>query len=111
MAKLKYSRYIYKRLIKKSVHPEITAPIVSLKPKKETGGPDISFEWCYISQPVIMANRPAAEDLDRFLVWRWRPLNLDDFKAEIEISLGEKGMYISSMSPVVPIFQRAVHYP
>ena len=113
MAKLKYGRYIYKRLIKKSVHPEITAPIVSLKPKKETGGTDISFEWCYISQPVIMATRPAAEDLDRFLVFGGGdPLNLDDFKAEIEISLGEKGdVYKFDEPRVVYIPRGLVHYP
>jgi len=113
MAKLKYGRYIYKRLIKKSVHPEITAPIVSLKPKKETGDTDISFEWCYISQPVIMAKRPAAEDLDRFLVFAGGdPLNLDDFKAEIEISLGEKGdVYKFDEPRVVYIPRGLVHYP
>jgi hypothetical protein len=113
MAKLKYGKYYYKRLIKKSLHPEITAPIVSFKPKKETGGPDISFEWCYISQPFLMEKKPLVEDLERFLVFAGGdPLNLDDFKAEIEISLGEKGEIYKFTEPRVVYIPRGLaHYP
>jgi hypothetical protein len=112
MAK-KYGRYIYKRLIKKSPHPEITAPMVSLKPRKETGGTDVSFEWCYITQPVDMERKPAVEDLERFLVFAGGdPLNLDDFKAEIEIALGENGETFKFNEPrVVYIPGGLVHYP
>ncbi len=112
MAK-KYGKYIYKRLVKKSPHPEITAPIVSLKPKKEAGGTDVSFEWCYITQPVDLEKKPEAEELERFLVFAGGdPLNLDDFKAEIVISLGEKGEIFKFNEPrVVYIPSGLVHYP
>jgi hypothetical protein len=113
MAKLKYGKYYYKRLIKKSPHPEIAAPMVSFKPKKEIGGPDTSFEWCYISQPFIMEKKPLVEDLERFLVFAGGdPLNLDDFKAEIEISLGEKGEIFKFTDPRVVYIPRGLaHYP
>ena len=113
MAKLKYGKYVYKRLIRKSPHPEITAPMVSFKPKKEPGSPDISFEWSYISQPVVLEKKPAAADADLFLVFAGGdPLNLDDFKAEIEISLGEKGETYKFDEPrVVYIPRGLVHYP
>jgi hypothetical protein len=113
MGKLKYGRYIYKKLIKKSPHPEITAPIVSLKLKKEVGGTDISFEWNYITQPVVMANKPLVEGFDRFLVFAGGdPLNLDEFKAELEISLGEKDEIYNFNEPrVVYIPAGLVHFP
>jgi hypothetical protein len=113
MAKLKYRRYVYKRLIKKSPHPEITAPMVSLKPQKEAGGTDVSFEWCYITQPVVMAKRQHVEEFDRFLVFAGGdPLNLDDFKAEIEMSLGESGEIFKFDEPrVVYIPGGLAHYP
>jgi hypothetical protein len=113
MAKSKYGSYLYRRLLKKSVHPEITAPIVSFKPKKETGAAGFSLEWCYISQPFLMGKRPVVEDLDRFLVFAGGdPLNLDDFKAEVEISLGEKGEKYKFDEPrVVYIPRGLVHYP
>jgi len=110
---LKYNKYIYKNLVKRSPHPEITAPIVSLKPNKETGGTDTSFEWSYITQPVVMAKRSKVENLERFLVFAGGdPLNLDEFEAEIEISLGEENkIYRFSEPRVVYIPSGLAHYP
>jgi hypothetical protein len=53
------------------------------------------------------------EDLERFLVFAGGdPLNLDDFKAEIEISLGEKGEIFKFTDPRVVYIPRGLsHYP
>ncbi len=52
MANLKYASYIHHRLTKKRPHPEITASIVSLKPKKEISAKGIPFEWCCTARPA-----------------------------------------------------------
>jgi hypothetical protein len=113
MAKLKYGRYIYKRLIKKSIHPEITAPMVSFKPKKESGGADMLVEWSCITQPVQLETRSVVENAERFLVFAGGdPLNMDDFKAEVEISLGDKGDKFKFNEPRVVYIPRGLaHFP
>ena len=113
MAPKKYGKYYYKRLIKKSLHPEITAPMVSFKPKREINSPDLSFEWCYIAKPFTVEKKTLTEDLERFLVFAGGdPLNLDDFKAEIEISLGEKREVFRFTEPRVVYIPRGLaHYP
>lgn len=113
MDKSKYGSYIYRRLIRKSAHPEIIAPTVSFKLKKGSGDTDISVDWCYISQPVLMGKRPVVDGLDRFLIFAGGdPLNLDDFQAEVEISLGEKGEKFKFNGPrVVYLPKGLVHYP
>jgi hypothetical protein len=113
MAKLKYGEYVYKNLVKKSPHPEITAPMFSFKPKKKAGGTTISLEWCYIQQPVVLAKKRKVENLDRFLLFAGGdPLDLGDFKAEIEIALGEKGQVFKFNEPRVVYIPRGLaHYP
>jgi len=113
MPKSKYGKYISRKIIRKSVHPEITAPIMSFKCQEDSRGRKISLEWSCISKPFVMEKKPMMDDFDRFLVFTGGdPQNMDDFKAEVEIILGDKGeKYIFNEPRVVFVPRGLLHYP
>lgn len=113
MGELKYGEHVFREVIGKSVHPEITAPTVSFKCPRDSHGNELAVSWSYVAQPFVMEQKPATGNFDRFLVFAGGdPLNMDDFKAEVEIALGPEGeKHILNQPSVVFIPGGMRHYP
>ncbi len=92
MAETKYGKYIQKEPYIKGSNPEVVEPIVNLDGAKHGGGTNINLKRSWITQPFTMIKAPHTHDFDQFLVYSGgNPLDVTEFGAEIEISLGEEG--------------------
>jgi len=108
MAELKYGNLITKGIVVKSMHVEVTAPKITFRGEK-----GFSFDWSCISEPIFMREDPHAHDFDEFLVFAGSDSQaLDDFQAEIELSLGEEGeKHVITEPQVVYIPKGFIHCP
>ena len=113
MAETKYGKYIIREPIKKmEVHPEVVAPMVSIK-GQELGGVDFSGGWACISEPFLMIKDAHAHDFDQFLCFiGTNAMNMREFDAEIELSLGEEGeKHILNATTFVYVPKGLLHGP
>jgi hypothetical protein len=89
MAETKYGKYIMKAPLRKATNDEVIEPIVHLIGERDGGGANITFSRSWITQPLTMIKEPHKHDFDQFLLFMGgNPLDVNDFGAEIEITLG-----------------------
>jgi hypothetical protein len=90
MVKKQYGGYVKKAPYKKCIHPEITVPTMVYR--GDSGGKDLIFDWSCITRPFMMTNQADVNKVDRFLCFvGHNAYDYQEFQAEIELSLGEKG--------------------
>lgn len=114
MANTKYGKYILRATRAKNSPWKTSAMIpVALKGLKDWGGIRHRMKWAFISQPILLVDKPHSHDFDEFLCFlSCNPENVIDFGAEIELSLGREGEKQIIKSPtVVCIPQGLIHGP
>jgi hypothetical protein len=90
MAESKYGKYIARGTKGKEAQPEVTTSV--LGEPVDWAGIQHRMSWNYISQPVVMDDKPHSHDFDEFLCFIGSdPADKKGFGAEIEISMGEEG--------------------
>jgi hypothetical protein len=103
MVDSKYGKHIIKDVVRKSPHPEITSPTISLQRKidKDT---EIDSTWICITQPFVMEKKAVKQDLDRFLIFVGSdPYKPETFTAEVEFSLdGKKHTFTGPKVAYIP---------
>jgi hypothetical protein len=114
MAKTKYDNLIIKAPIEKSdrySHPSLT--FRDDKPWSDWRDIKYSTAFRYITVPIIMAEEPHEHDFEQFLFFLGgNPANLEDFGAEIELTLGrEKEKHTINTASVVRIPPGLYHGP
>jgi len=114
MADTKYGKYILRETREKKSRPETSAVTSAvLEGLEDWAGIQHRINWKYISQPVIVVEEPHIHDFDEFLVFLGSDAsNVEDFGAEVELSLGEEGeKYVIDTTSVVCIPKGLVHCP
>lgn len=83
------------------------------RPHEEVGEKDFSVLWNCITEPYLMVTDPHAHDFDQFLhFYGANSLDITDFDAEVEISLGEEGeKHIITGPTVLYIPSNMIHCP
>lgn len=109
---LKLEEIITKEPIMKSNHPEIKAPKVSYRENRSSGR-QFSFDWMLVTEPFVMRNDPHSHDFDEYLCFfSSNPRDMNDFQAEIELSLGEeREKHIITELTIVYIPKGLMHCP
>ncbi len=69
--------------------------------------------WDYITEPYLMIKEPHSHDFDQFLCFLgFDPMNIRDFRAEIEFSFGvENEKHIIDSATTIHIPKGLVHGP
>jgi hypothetical protein len=77
------------------------------------GEKNYSVLWNYIAEPFLMVDNPHSHDFDQFLhFYGANPVDITDFDAEVEMSLGEEGeKHIITEPTVLHIPRDTVHCP
>ena len=90
MNERKYSRYFIKRPI---LPGKFCDRLVFFSRNYEVvGEKNFSVLWNCITEPFLMVENPHSHDFDQFLhFYGANPVDIGDFDAEVEISLGEEG--------------------
>ncbi|HEY97284.1 MAG TPA: hypothetical protein G4O16_03785 [Dehalococcoidia bacterium] len=90
MNERKYSRYFIKRPI---LPGKFCDRLVFFSRNYEAvGEKNFSVLWNCITEPFLMVENPHSHDFDQFLhFYGANPVDIGDFDAEVEISLGEEG--------------------
>ena len=109
MAENKYGKYFFE----KPIADGRFAPRLVFYSKNYVGEKDFSVIWNCITEPFLMAKDPHSHDFDQFLhFYGANSLNITDFDAEVELSLGEEGeKHIITESTVVHIPKGLIHCP
>jgi hypothetical protein len=110
----KYSKYIIKAPLEKS--DRYAYPSLSFRDDKPwSDWRDIKYSMAYrfIAAPIIMAEEPHEHDFEQFLFFLGgNPTNLEDFGAEIELTLGrEREKHTINSASVVRIPAGMYHGP
>lgn len=117
MAKSKYDKYIIVNPVGAEVAPLPEgmqfAPIVKLFGKQFSNDTNFSIFWRYIKEPWLMRDDPHAHDFEQFLCFLGgNPDNVGEFKAEVELSLGEEQeKHIITQTTIIHIPKHMVHCP
>jgi hypothetical protein len=94
MTDTRYGKYIIKEPIVPpgmGHHPEITAPVFQCVGKSEFSGAPFSINFDYITEPFTMISQAHAHEYDQFLFFLGGNIaNVADFKAEVDLYLGEE---------------------
>jgi hypothetical protein len=91
MAGEKYGKYIMKAPLRKAANEEVVEPIVHLIGERDGGGANLTVSRSWITQPLTMIKEPHKHDHDQFLLFMGgNPLDVNDFGAEVEITLGDE---------------------
>jgi hypothetical protein len=92
MSITKYGDLISRAITKKSKHPQVKGPKIEFGGEKLSGGPDLDISWYSPSEPFAMNDEIHTHDFDEYLCFLpGNPSNLNEYQAEIEISLGRDG--------------------
>ncbi|OGO43277.1 MAG: hypothetical protein A2Z05_05030 [Chloroflexi bacterium RBG_16_60_22] len=92
MANTKYGKYIIREPFKKGRNEEVIEPLMNLEGAKHGGGANITLSRSWITQPFLMIKEPHTHDYDQFLIFAGgNPMDVRDFGAEVEFSLGKEG--------------------
>lgn len=89
------------------------APRLIFFSKKYVGEKDFSLLWNCVTEPYLMAEEPHTHDFDQFLhFYGANSMDIGDFDAEVELSLGEEGeKHIITETTVVHIPKGMIHCP
>lgn len=109
MADSKYGQYV----IKNPIAEGRFAPRLVFYSSNHFGDKPFSLLWNCITEPLLMVEKPHAHDFDQFLhFYGANSLNITEFDAEVELSLGEEGeKHIISETTVVHIPEGVIHCP
>jgi len=109
MAETKYGKYFAENPIIEGKF----APRLVLFSNRYFGEKNYSILWNCITEPFFMEEKPHSHDFDQFLhFYGANSLDITDFDAEIEFSLGEEGeKHIITQPTVVHIPKRLIHCP
>jgi hypothetical protein len=111
MAKDKYGKYFFKNpIVKGQFCPRL---IFFSRQHKEVGEKNFSVLWNCITQPLLMVKDAHAHDFDQFLhFYGANSLDITEFDAVIEMSLGEEGeKHIITEPTVLHIPKDTIHCP
>ena len=113
MAGTKYGKYVMKAPLRKAANDEVIEPIVHLIGERDGGGANLTVSRSWITQPLTMIKEPHKHDYDQFLFFMGgNPLDVSDFGAEAEITLGEEGeKHIVNTTSIVYMPKGLVHGP
>jgi hypothetical protein len=86
---------------------------VVLEGRKDWSGIQHRMKWTFLSQPVLMVDKPHSHDFDEILCFlSSNPANELEFGAKIELSLGqEEEKQIISSPSIICIPKGLVHCP
>lgn len=109
MAETKYGKLIKKEPI---IDAEF-APAIALIGGDTFEGLNCSVIWKYFTAPHMMEEEPHAHDFDQLICFFGsNPLNIKEFDAEIEMSLGEEGeKHIITSTTIVHLPKGLIHCP
>ncbi|MCJ7605392.1 MAG: hypothetical protein MUO19_05080, partial [Dehalococcoidales bacterium] len=81
--------------------------------RNHVGEKNFSVLWNCITEPFLMVNDPHSHDFDQFLhFYGADSLNITDFDAEVEMSLGDEGeKHVITEPTVLHIPSGMVHCP
>lgn len=111
MAKGKYDKYFIKKPI---VPGKFCDRLVFFSRNYEAvGEKNFSVLWNCITEPFLMVNDPHSHDFDQFLhFYGADSMNIAEFDAVVEISLGEEGeKHIITEPTVLHIPKDTIHCP
>lgn len=109
MAETKYGKYFLKEPFDKGDF----APKIRVRSINYFGDYNFSLVWNCISEPFFMEEKPHAHDFHQFLCfYGGNPMDIRDFGAEVELSLGEEmEKHVISTTTVVHIPKGLIHCP
>jgi hypothetical protein len=109
MPESKYEKYFIKEPI---VEGRFTPRLVFFS-GRHFGEINFSVLWNCVTEPWLMEERPHSHEFDQFLhFYGANPLDITDFDAEVEFSLGEEGeKHIIDKATVVHIPKGTIHCP
>jgi hypothetical protein len=112
MPESKYGELIATNLIKKSKHTEVTAPKVEFG-EEFSGGKDLDISWYCITEPFILNTASHVHDFDEYICFTSSSaLDMNDYEAEVEISLGKDGIKRIITEPAIVYFPKGlIHSP
>ncbi|MBN2542945.1 hypothetical protein JXI42_08775 [bacterium] len=114
MIEKKYSEYILKQTPGKNPNIKTSAGIsVVLEGREDWCGIKHRMKWAFVSQPVLIVDKPHSHDFDEVLCFLSRdPADELDFGAEVELSLGREGEKQIINSPsMICIPKGLIHCP
>lgn len=108
MEESKYGKYILTE-----PYTDATANMVLLSGEKHFGGLPFTLAYHSYSAPDFPEKNPMSHDFDQFLFFlSGNARNLKDFKAEIDLSLGEEGeKHVITQPSIVHIPKGLIHGP
>ena len=111
MAERKYDRYFIKRPILPGKFCDRL--VFFSRNYKAVGEKNYSVMWNCITEPFLMVENPHSHDFDQFLhFYGADPMNIGNFDAEVEISLGEEGeKHIITEPTVLHLPAGMIHCP
>lgn len=109
MTETKYGKYF----IKEPVIEGTFAPRIRFFSGDNFGQINFSLVRNCISGPLLMEEKPHAHSYDQFLCFfGGNPMNVKEFSAEVELSLGQEGeKHIINAATIVHIPKGLVHCP
>ena len=113
MAESIYGKYIVREPFKRGRNEEVIEPMVHLDGEKDGGGANITLSRSWITQPFRMIKEPHTHDHDQILIFMGaNPMDVRDFGAEAEISLGEqREKHVINSPAIVHIPSGLMHGP
>ena len=113
MAESIYGKYIVREPFKRGRNEQVIEPMVHLDGEKDGGGANITVSRSWITQPFLMIKEPHTHAHDQFLIFMGaNPMDVRDFGAEAEMSLGEEGeKHIIDSPTIIHIPKGLMHGP
>ena len=111
MAKSKYGKYFFKDpIVQGKFGPRL---IFYSRQHPEVGEKDFSVLWNCVTEAHTMVKDAHSHDFDQFLhFYGGNSLNITEFDAEVEISLGEEGeKHVITGPTVLHIPRNTIHCP
>ena len=111
MAEGKYDKYFFKNpIVEGKFCPRL---VFFSRQHEEVGEKNFSVLWNCITEPFLMVQEAHSHDFDQFLhFYGANSLDITDFDAEIELSLGEEGeKHIINKATIVYVPKGLIHCP
>lgn len=87
----KYSDLISRNITKRSKHVEVKGPKIEFGGAELSGRADLDISWYCPSEPFSMKDKIHTHEFDEFLCFLpSNPNDMNEYQAEIELSLGEE---------------------
>lgn len=92
MSETKYGKHITRDPYRRGRNPEVAEPMVNFEGAKHGEGANLTLSRSWITQPFTMIKEPHTHDYSQILIFAGgNPMDVTEFGAEIELSLGEEG--------------------